>query len=84
MSNNNEKLALVKKIDEFFCKPEGKYFLSILTERKLDLIEELCEANTDNLYKIQGQLKGLQDLINFVDEIDVVMNNVVENDIDNY
>ena len=86
MENIAKEIDLIEKIEVFFTKPEGKYLLNLLTDKKIDLLEELCEVSADNLYKVQGTLKGLNVLIEFLasteEQVDYLKSKL-ETDIDN-
>lgn len=86
MNNILQEIDLIEKIEVFFTKPEGKYLLNLLTNKKIELLEELCDVSAENLYKVQGTLKGLGIFIDFLTDTEEQINylkNQLQTDIDN-
>lgn len=79
-----DEITILKKINDFFVKPEGKYLLNVLILKKYELLDELSEVKVDDFYQLQGQIKGIHELISFINNIDVEISNKNINDIDNF
>lgn len=79
-----DELTIIKKIEDFFCKPEGKFLLDLLTIKKYELLDELSEAKLEDVYQLQGQIKGIHEITTYIKDISVEINNRIEKNIDIY